>query len=116
MYNPLTQRLTCPQCRRTFGVGLLLYPVKAQSPATQPYDTRPTYRQLLELRQMMTGFFVDKPLSGSDSVNLAIEQECTCKDLFGRGSDGCPVHGWDDPPSLDTAELGPPVGGEEEDH
>jgi hypothetical protein len=92
MYNPLTQRLTCPRCKRRWGVGLLLYPVGERTQARQPYDTQPTWPQLLALRQTSTiAYMVDKPLSGSDSVNILVEGECTCEG--GRINARCPVHG-----------------------
>jgi hypothetical protein len=95
VYNPLTQRLTCTRCRRVWAVGLVLYPVHPRSQAQQPYDTRPTWKQLLELRQLSTAaYFVDHPIKGRDSVNLAIEGTCICRD--GRMDPVCPIHGWEE--------------------
>jgi hypothetical protein len=109
-YNPLSSRLTCPQCRRTFGVGLLLYPVHPRATGRQPVDTRPTYQQLMDIRQQAGGFFVHQPKRGADPVNLAVEAECSCPPR-GRRSD-CPIHGWEQgaDPSIVS-----PIGGEEED-
>jgi FtsZ-binding cell division protein ZapB len=103
MYNPLTQRLKCPRCYRTWGVGLLLYPVAERLQPQQPYDTKPTWAQLLALRQTSTiAFMVDKPLSGSTSVNILVEGACTCEGRrFGRADPRCPIHG--------TEELLPPA-------
>lgn len=121
-YNPLTSRLTCPRCHRTFGVGLLLYPVHERSQPQQPYDTQPTYRQLIALRQLGGGFILEKPIKGRDSVNILVEGTCSCK--FGRTYENCPVHGWAEQlgektpaaqAELDKAELRilKPPGGEE---
>jgi hypothetical protein len=93
-YNPLTSRLRCPRCRRTFGVGLLLYPVHERSQPQQPYDTQPTYRQLIALRQLAGGFILQRPIKGRDSVNILVEGTCRC--LFGRTDPTCPVHGWEE--------------------
>lgn len=118
-YNPLTSRLTCPQCGRVWGVGLLLYPVVPRSPPSQPYDQRPTWKQLLSLRQLATGFILEQPIRGSDSLNIVVEGSCTCVEVEGRVrvTPSCPVHGWAEqlpatPPPM--AELDPPVGGEED--
>jgi len=108
-YNPLSSRLTCTQCRRTFGVGLLLYPVEPRATGRQPPDTRPTSDQLLEIRRLSGGFLVKGKIAAEAEVNLAIENSCTCPD---RGtSRHCPVHGWPElrepsaPPEETTAEL-----------
>lgn len=91
-YNPLTSRLQCPSCRRTFGIGLLAYPVDARATARQPEDSKPTYQQLLEIRRLAGGFLVPASLRGDAPVNIAVELECDCPD---RGSSRhCPVHGW----------------------
>lgn len=95
VYNPLTQRLQCTRCRRVFAVGLLLYPVGSHAAAQQPYDTKPTWQQLLAIRQLSNAaYFVDKPIRGRDSVNLAVDGVCICKD--GRIDRVCAVHGWDE--------------------
>lgn len=95
VYNPLTQRLQCTRCRRVFAVGLLLYPVGSHAAAQQPYDTKPTWQQLLAIRQLSNAaYFVDKPIRGRDSVNLAVDGVCICKD--GRIDHVCAVHGWDE--------------------
>lgn len=100
-YNPLTSRLTCPSCRRIFGVGLLLYPVGERAQSRQPYDTQPTYRQLAALRQLGGGFLLSRPLKGRDSVNIVTRGVCRCR--FGRPDSMCPVHGWEE-------QLGPDPG------
>lgn len=121
-YNPLTSRLTCPQCNRVWGVGLLLYPVHPRSAPSQPMDQRPTFQQLLAMRQLAGGFFMDKaaPIKGVDSLNLAIDEECAC---WLENSTPprmhyvakCPIHGWlDQPGAEDIVELDPPIGGERE--
>lgn len=97
-YNPLTSRLVCPQCGQVFGVGLLLYPVRERDTGQQPYDQRPTYKQLLALRELAGGFFIDKPIVGSDSMNIAVEGTCLCdwkaETLIPCAV--CPVHGWEE--------------------
>lgn len=97
-YNPLTSRLRCPQCMRIWGVGLLLYPVVPRAAASQPYDQRPTWKQLLNLRQIHTGFLLEKKVRGSDSLNVVVEQTCTCEEIEGaiRTRPNCPVHGWEE--------------------
>lgn len=92
IYNPLTQRLVCPACRVTFAVGLLLYPVADRVPAEQPYDTAPTWKQLLAIRHLSSAIFLDRPIRGADSVNILVERECACR---GRQLVAtCPIHGW----------------------
>ncbi len=110
VYNPLTSRLCCPRCRRIWAVGLLLYPVHERSQGQQPDDTRPSWQQLLELRQLGGAFLANKPIRGRDSVNLYVEAPCTCE--RGRIAPDCPVHG-DIIAPLDDATA--PVGGEEEE-
>jgi len=118
-YNPLTSRLTCPQCSRVFGVGLLLYPVHPRSAPSQPLDQRPTFQQLLAMRQLAGGFFMDKhrPIRGSDSLNIVSDEDCACwlenstpprMHYVAR----CPIHGWLDQPGAEevvdvTGELPP---------
>lgn len=92
VFNPLTQRLTCPQCRRVFAVGLLLYPVASRMNPGQPYDTAPTWKQLLEERQLCSAFILQQPIKGAASVNILVESACSCE---GRAlAPSCPVHGW----------------------
>lgn len=87
-FNPLTSRLCCPSCRKVWAVGLVLYPVAGQKAGRQPEDQRPTWQQLLELRQLAGGVLGDGVISGEEPVNLAVESACTCE--VDRA--GCPVH------------------------
>ena len=95
-YNPFSSRLTCPMCRKTWGVGLLLYPVHRRSPSAQPADQKPTYHQLLQLRQYAGGFLAERVLKGADEVNVAMTADCTCPQEAGGIDMGCPIHGWDE--------------------
>lgn len=95
VYNPLTQRLICPQCRRTFVVGLLIYPVEPRAQPEQPYDTQPSWKQLLRERQLTGAFFLDKPIRGAQSVNVVVEGGCQCE-VRGALVPTCPVHGWEE--------------------
>ncbi len=108
MYNPLTSRLTCPQCQRVFGVGLLLYPVAPRAAPSQPRDQRATWAQMLAIRQLAGGFFMDKatPITGDDSLNIAIDHECTCwledsQPPRMHYVQNCPIHGWLDQPGAE---------------
>jgi hypothetical protein len=122
IYNPLTSRLCCPRCRRTFAVGLVLYPVHPRSQPQQPDDTRPTWEQLLELRQLGAGFYIPETIKGKDPVNLFVERECPCEG--GKVVLDCPIHGWDPeakafrkPSDTSCEDIHDvlPVGGEEEE-
>jgi rubredoxin len=98
-FNPLTQQLICPRCKRTFGVGLLMYPVKPYNIPTQPYDTRPTWEQLNAIRQMAGGYFErHNPIVAADAVNIAVRGICWCYVDEETGGvvyiETCPVHGW----------------------
>lgn len=94
VYNPLSSRLTCPQCRRTWGVGLLVYPVAQRVQSRQPADQRPTLEQLLTLRSYGGGWLSPTEIRGADEMNLVITAECVCPDVAGGLSMACPVHGW----------------------
>jgi len=105
VYNPLTSRLCCPHCHRIFAVGLLLYSV-GQSAPQAPADQRPTWKQLLELRQTTGAFYLDGPLvRGAEPLNILVESACTC--AVGHVSSGCPVHGWDTPADEPEEEVSP---------
>jgi hypothetical protein len=93
-YNPLTSRLTCPACRKTWAAGLLLYPVARRKAARQPADQKPTEAQLLQLRQYAGGFLAAQVIAGNDAVNVAVTADCTCPEGKGGWAPACPVHGW----------------------
>jgi hypothetical protein len=94
LYNPISSTLTCPQCRKTFGVGLLLWPI---APGGQrgpiPSDHQPTRRQLVELAKYSYGIWAAEPRRQGEPFNVAVDGECTCPPRGWRPS--CPVHGWD---------------------
>lgn len=114
IYNPLTQRLTCPRCRQVFAVGLVLYRVRARTMAEQPHDSRPTWRQLLALRQLSSAVYLEesvhlhRAITGKDSVSILVESTCQC--VEGEPDALCPVHGWvdlltDEDPEVPRGEL-----------
>lgn len=95
-YNPVTCRLTCPSCRRTWGVGLILWPVPRSGGGRgvlQPPDARLSARQRTEMRQYSEGRFAHLPLAKGGEHNLAVTSECTCPMPDGMDM-GCPIHGW----------------------
>lgn len=95
VYNPITSRLTCPWCRRTWGVGLILYPLAPRRASRQPRDQRPSLAQLLELRRRGGAWLGRSEITGADEVNQAITSECSCpEDLVGGLDMACPIHGW----------------------
>jgi uncharacterized protein YbaR (Trm112 family) len=93
-YNPITSVLYCPSCRRAFGVGLMLWPLRRCGNTRQiPADHQPTRRQMRALAQYAYGIWADEIKRQGDELNLAIDAECTCPPQGWRQS--CPVHGWD---------------------
>lgn len=92
IYNPLTSRLTCPACRVSFGIGLVAYPLVRRAPSRQPSDQKPTWQQMLALRQRSSGYLSAEPIKGDDPVNVACVAECTCPDTASWHT-GCPIHG-----------------------
>jgi hypothetical protein len=93
-YNPLTGRLRCPGCTRTWGVGLLLWPVSS-APTTpqQPPDQRATQRERELLRTYIYGVHAEEPPPDGQH-NVAVEQPCTCPVDWGGYDRDCPIHGW----------------------
>ena len=67
----------------------MVYPVQPRATGRQPWDTMPSYKQILEIRRLAGGFLVPKVLAPHDSVNLYVEQTCTCPEVEAT----CPVHG-----------------------
>jgi hypothetical protein len=93
-YNPISSVLHCWSCRTTFGVGLLLWPLgRGGRKHRIPADHQPTRRQLRELAQYSCGIWAAEIKRQGDSLNVAIDQECTCTPP--GWSPGCPVHGWE---------------------
>lgn len=96
-YDPIASRLTCPACRRVFGVGLLLWPLRAGGRSSMhkiPADHKPTRRQLRQLAQYSYGIWTTEIKRQGEALNLAIDAECTCPELDGGWRESCPVHGW----------------------
>jgi len=108
VYNPLTSRVCCPLCRRIWAVGLILYPVARRAPSKQPTDQKPTYRQLLALRQYAGGILAEQVRQGDDAVNVAICADCTCPDSYGAWAPACPIHGWERTKAWQAAHQGEP--------
>lgn len=95
-YNPLTSTLYCPRCRRSFGVGLLLWPIQRGGRKHQiPADHQPTRRQLRDLAQYAYGIWADEVKKQGDALNVAVDQACTCPQEEGGWAPRCPVHGWE---------------------
>lgn len=93
VWNPLTSRVSCSKCGRTWAVGLVLYPVAERVISRQPLDTKPTWRQLLDIRQRAQGFLAEEAIRGNQEVNLAAVLECVCPEGLGGWAPACPVHG-----------------------
>jgi len=95
-YNPMTSVLYCPKCRTAFGIGLLAWPIRSGSGKHRiPADHQPTRRELRQLAQYAYGIWADEIKKQGDSLNIAIDQECTCPQGEGGWAPACPVHGWD---------------------
>jgi hypothetical protein len=96
LYNPISSVLCCPKCRRTFGVGLLLWSI---APGGQrgfaPADHQPTRRQLAALAKYSYGIWVAEPKRQGEPFNVAVDGECTCPREAGGWRPSCPVHGWE---------------------
>jgi hypothetical protein len=89
-YNLIASQLTCPDCRRTFGVGLMLWPLKrARKRADLPADHQPTLRELRALAGLAYGIWATEVKRQGDALNIAIDAECICVEGW-RGD--CPVH------------------------
>lgn len=108
-YNPITSILTCPACRLSFGVGLLLWPLaRGRRRARIPADHQPTRRQLRQLAQYSYGIWGEEVKQQGDELNIAIDQECTCPQLEGGWRESCPVHGWEAFKALREGEVDTP--------
>jgi hypothetical protein len=95
-YNPITSVVYCPGCRRSFGVGLLLWPLSRGGPGRQiPSDHQPTRREMRQLAQYAYGLWGLEIKHQGDALNIAIDQECICPRTEGGWMPSCPVHGWD---------------------
>ena len=92
-FNPVTSKWRCPTCRRSFVIGLAIWPVRRtgnrQRGVARPADARPTLEQMGELRQLY-GVVRQQTRGRGDPVNLV----CQCLDRDDFKAD-CPVHGSD---------------------
>ena len=81
-YDPKTGRWTCPVCKRTWGVGLVIWSLSRGTPRRMPLDTVPNPRQAQAMRNLVGAIwpYEERP---QEETNLFITQECTCP---------CPVH------------------------
>lgn len=92
-YNPITAVLYCPHCRKSYGVGLVLWPMhRGSSPTRIPTDHQPTRRQMRELATKSYGIWTEEIKRQGDELNLAIDEPCSCPAEGWHA--GCPVHGW----------------------
>jgi hypothetical protein len=108
-FNPRTQRLACPHvgppaCGKVWYLGILIWSSGSKAGGTHllrrvPLDTKPTPRQIMEMRNYSGGFWpveLRKRVEGgprtSGPVNRLIEDACTCAPLPWR--EDCPVHRW----------------------
>jgi hypothetical protein len=105
VWNPHSQRLACPWCRKSFVAGLLLYPVKPHGgrPLDAPPDVALTSRELAVMRQRAQGWYVRQLYRAGQHVNQAVMTPCSCPEP--GWSVTCPLHG--DPDELEV----PPVRG-----
>lgn len=90
-YNPITSHLRCPECKKVYVVGQILYDVGRASRQAAPPDTIPSIRQLAELRRYARGFWAILARGKVDRVNLYLEGECCCYPAPWHPD--CPVHG-----------------------
>lgn len=101
IYNPLLARLTCPSCRATFGVGLLLWRIKPSHPSRRrqrPADQVPSPAQRAAIRTARLSLLAADRQRQGDPLNVFVEDACTCPEgLDGRigWARHCPVHGSD---------------------
>lgn len=81
IWNPYTQRLTCPSCTTTFVIGLLLFPISNLGPTSRdeaPPDTRPTRSERIERARLGGGFVIDRPRGKGEPVNHVVKTGCSC--------------------------------------
>jgi hypothetical protein len=58
----------------------------------QPSDTKPTRRQLAEIRQRAVGVWAEQVKAAGEAVNVAVTSECICPEPDGWAT-ACPIHG-----------------------
>lgn len=98
-WNPRTARLKCPQCDKTYLIGLLAWPVRASwGKTTAPMDQVPHERQLAQMRAEAGGFWMEEemaqPRFKAEHTNITARCSCAQDD---RGeltlSPECLIHG-----------------------
>jgi hypothetical protein len=96
-FNPIRSVLYCPNqdCKRAFGVGLLLWTLGRGKPkATIPADHHPTRQQMAELASYNVGIWATEKKWQGDALNCAVLEECTCPVEEQGFAQDCPTHGW----------------------
>lgn len=93
-FNPLNGRLFCPSCGFGMGLGLLCYPLllRAHAGSHRPPDQKPTWQELLQLRELSGGFYVGEAKAPLDHRNLYVEAECRCRPDDRVWGSPCPIH------------------------
>jgi hypothetical protein len=110
-YNPVTGRLSCPYCGRTFALGVLAWETqkgggdRPSDVRLRPADQYPTDAQKREIRRVQAGmreetggYTTDTGVRWGDPLN-EVRPPCTCpqqKDgqrIRGAWSPACPIHG-----------------------
>ena len=93
-YNSFLQLVVCPQCGRTFFVGLLLWspPLGVRHLYIAPADAKPDRRQRAAQRQYTISKWAKMTKRSGESVNVLVEGECVCANPSRLRAD-CPVHG-----------------------
>ncbi|HKB39431.1 MAG TPA: hypothetical protein VKD72_23545 [Gemmataceae bacterium] len=93
-WNPYSQRLCCPWCRKSYVCGLLVFPVKngMWRLVRPPFDAKPNKRELAEIRRRAGGWYLTHEFLRGEHANLAVQQPCVCPET-GLEVPDCPVHG-----------------------
>lgn len=96
-YNSLIGRLRCPNCRKEYGVGLVLWSVPLTGNAAEipiPEDWVPTTRQYAALQNYRVGIWPEVRLVKGGPQNLLITALCSCPLDQGDSATDCPVHSY----------------------
>jgi hypothetical protein len=110
VWNPYTQRLTCPWCRTAYVAGLLLFPTPGGKQADAPPDTRPTRSERMERARIAGGYHLQTVYRDGQDVNLAVTATCSCPPKGWVVT--CPVHGTPEKAHTAETEEDPRGGGE----
>jgi len=103
-WNRRSARLKCEECRLTFAVGLILWPVgNHQGRGTIPMDQVPQERELAQMRAMEgigggsgAGWWMaqERPRKHFQEMHTNVGPRCTCRAEDGPlGDVECPLHG-----------------------